>query len=85
MLFIDKFDALGRIIIAIRAYRRQSLDHREKGSSDSMNAYLKKHLCPHDWMIWQFLKEANEQANSDSVQELPPLSAGQFIFKLNLN
>lgn len=53
MQLMNKIDAFGRIISAIKTYRLQTGDHRNLAFNESADAYLKQHLSTQDWLFWQ--------------------------------
>ncbi len=56
-----QLDALGRIIVQIKAYKRQPEIARGKIVAHELGHYLRQHLSPDEWELWQSLHtEANE-------------------------
>lgn len=49
----NDFNTLGRIIIAIKLYRRQTADHGDLSNNKAVDIYLKEHLSGYDWLFWQ--------------------------------
>ncbi len=54
--FTDQLDALGRIVVAIKAYRNQMADHEDVVDNEAASVYLKQHLSVQDWAFWQELQ-----------------------------
>jgi len=49
----SEFDAVGRIIIAVKGYRHLVKCGRILAGTATMNAYLKQQLSGYDWNLWQ--------------------------------
>ena len=54
--FTDQLDALGRIVVAIKAYRNQMADYQDVVDNEAANTYLKQYLSAQDWAFWQELQ-----------------------------
>ncbi len=62
MQLMNKIDAFGRIISAIKTYRLQTGDYQDLVYNESADAYLKQHLSTQDWHFWQHAQGANSPA-----------------------
>lgn len=76
---IDELAAIGRIIQAIKHYRRQCPDV-QTAPEQAKDAYLKKHLSDQDWLFWKQLQEAPPEPLTNPRVTLPEpaLSYPQF-------
>ncbi|TAE22027.1 MAG: hypothetical protein EAZ91_24260 [Cytophagales bacterium] len=48
---------IGRIIIAIKLYRRQTKDHQNLLGNERVDNYLKTYLSNNDWSVWQRVRD----------------------------
>lgn len=65
MQLMNKLDAFGRIISAIKTYRFQTGDYRDLAYNELANAYLEQHLSAQDWLFWQQAQDSNYAGRPD--------------------
>lgn len=51
----EEVDSIGRILIAIETYRYLTNDQTDLPGNESIHPYLKHHLSPSDWRVWNHM------------------------------
>ena len=65
--FTNQLDALGRIVVVIKAYRHEMADYQDVVNNEAANTYIKQHLSVQDWAFWQEL-QIREQVLSYTIK-----------------
>jgi hypothetical protein len=54
--FTNQLDALGRIVVVIKAYRDRTTHSQDVVDNEAVNTHLEQHLSVQDWAFWQGLQ-----------------------------